>query len=197
MLGGEITEQVHVFDEDDKPQSLHGAWRIAVEEAVKNSSSNSLVDGVVVRPGYVYGGTGKSIAHMAWENDGSVIRIVGSPLKRFGWIHVEDLAALYAVVAEASPAIVGGEVFHGVDDTRVTHGEIVRALAQVSGFKGTFESVAVDPKSPWHLFAEQSCVGSYAKASRLLGWRPRHSNILDDLPTYYESWKAWKERERG
>jgi hypothetical protein len=28
-----------------------------------------------------------------------------------------------------------------------------------------------------------------AKARRRLGWMPRHTGILDDLPAYYQAWK--------
>ncbi len=35
------------------------------------------------------------------------------------------------------------------------------------------------------------------KISRLLGWQPRHSGFLDEVETYFESWKASQSAKGG
>jgi len=36
----------------------------------------------------------------------------------------------------------------------------------------------------------------WQQATRALGWTPRHQIFVDDIETYFASWKAWHEQTK-
>lgn len=83
---------------------IQTAWRPAVETAVV---ANKAFDGIVVRPGMVYGRSGSLIALLfdqatkaAQKNEGT-FSWPATPGKRWGLIHQDDLAELFVRVGEA------------------------------------------------------------------------------------------------
>lgn len=66
----------------------------------------------------------------------------------------------------------------------------MKACLLAAGYKGKIKFAPPqkdDASSTW--FDQNEFITS-RKAYRLLGWNPRHIGILDDIETYYASWKA-------
>jgi len=148
--------------------------------------SNKDVHGVVIRPAFVFG---KNMTHhtstfkQALEGK---VTLAGRADIVYSHIHIDDLAESYVRVVEASPAVVGGQIFNIGDNSRATNLEIATAFARVAGYKG---EVTVDVKSGMP-FLDKSVIVSFSKATRILGWTPKHGLILDEVETLFATWKA-------
>jgi len=158
------------------------AWRPAVERMVLESVQRG-VRAIVIRPGLVYGrggGIPAELAKSARENGAA--RYVGTGQNRWPMIDVDDLADLYLRALERAPA---GTLLHAVDDSSHSVQEIAEAASAGAGSAGRTES--------WPLDAAREILGSYAdalvldqrvsnaKATSLLGWKPRAAGVLEDL----------------
>jgi len=177
-----------VTDEDDGTDpNVHPyiKERPAREQRVIN---NKDIHGVVIRPAFVYGKKGQYPgAYFKMAEGGKVVHKAKASLMH-AQIHIDDLANAYVKVAEASPNVVGGQIFNIGDDSRVTDLEILTAAARVAGFKGEIE---VDEKNPvFGGLLNKTMAVSSRKATRILGWTPLHLNILDEIEILYKSWKA-------
>jgi len=149
------------------------------------------VDGVVVRPGFVYGGRSVEMSGWMAPNDKGQWVIDGSADKQWSWIHIQDLARLYVLVVDAAASVVGGEIFNAGDSTRVTFGEFRTALARAAGFKGEMAKADAG-KDFFSSICEASTVITSQKATKLLGWVPNLGPLQDNYDSVYRAWKAHK-----
>ena len=162
------------------------AWRPAVEQMVLQGN------GVGLRPGCVYGKQGGLTAF--WF-DGATgqqgFHVVGDGNNRWAMVHVDDLADAYLRAAEND---VRGEVFTVTDGSHTTIREMVTAVARVAGFKGEIKFVPLsEAAKQMGDFAEALALDqriSAEKATRRLGWSPRHQGFLRDVDLYFATWKA-------
>lgn len=181
------------FEPADETSTLNPleavTWRPEVEQMVLNAET---VDGIVVRPGCVYGGRGGLTA--MWfedaENKGH-IEAVGDGSNFWTMVHADDLADAYLRIAAMAPA---GEVFNISDRSRWTVGDMVNAVARVTGLEGGIRFIPVEEAArQMGPFAEALAVDQHIdarKAVNLLGWQPNHGGFVDEAATYYASWKA-------
>jgi len=172
--------------ESDPLKSTALKGRIDFEQTVIKSQE---VVGVVVRPGFVYGGRSSEMSGWMVPNKSGEWAIEGSPDKAWGWVHIQDLADLYVRVAEAAAGTVGGQIFNASDSTRVTYGEMRTALARAAGFKGDLKRVPAITEGFWTV-AEASTLISSAKARKALGWEPKLGPLNDMYDVVYKAWKA-------
>jgi len=149
------------------------------------------VDGVVIRPGFVYGGKSSEMSGWMVPNDKGNWVIEGSSDKQWSWVHIQDLARLYVSAVEASATVVRGEIFNAADSTRVTFGEFRTALARAAGFKGDMQKSEAG-KDFFSQVSEASTVMSSQKATKLLGWVPGFVSLQDHYDSVYRAWKANK-----
>lgn len=163
--------------------------RPATEELVLKGSG---VRGLVIRPGCVYGRQGGLTG--IWFKGAHVdkaLKVVGNGNNRWAMVHVDDLADGYVRLAESG---LTGEVFNLVDRSRATVGEMARYVACAAGYEGEIEFVpaAVAAKTLGDmaecLAMDQQIDGR--KATRLLGWQPQRDGFIDEIETYFSSWKA-------
>jgi len=149
-----------------------------------------LAEGVVVRPGFVYGASGgQFLLPFFATNSRGELEIVGNPNKMYSWVHVGDVAAAFVLVAEAPRWLVAGEIFNLSDDSRVTLRQIREAFVKhKTGKEVKVVQVPLpDVKVNWFSHAiEGHVVMSAAKIRRVLHWSPRHGPVLDELPLFYE-----------
>jgi len=158
----------------------------------KEVTSSTAVDGVVIRPGFVYGGSsGYYVAKMFEENDKGEIDINGNPNKSWSWVHLNDLADAYVLVVEAARSLVAGEVFNVSDDTRITYGAAREAMARAGGSKA---KVVSNPCGAdfFSQLLEVTAVASSDKLYRTLGWHPRSGPFVDNIALYAASAKAYR-----
>ncbi|MEO8660544.1 MAG: NAD-dependent epimerase/dehydratase family protein [Bryobacteraceae bacterium] len=147
---------------------------------------------LIIRPGCVYGGEGSLTA--AWfasaKNEGAT-RIVGDGNFRWAMVHNADLADLYRLAVESNLA---GELLNAVDGGSHTVLECARAVARtVTGNEKVVVTPLMDAAKQMGGMAECLIMNqrlTSAKAHRLLGWQPRHTNFVDGVARYYRSWQA-------
>lgn len=165
------------------------ARRPATEERVLQAGS---LRGLVIRPGCVYGYqgglTGMWFAGAVKEK---ALTAVGDGNNRWTMVHADDLADAYLRVGESG---LFGEVFNITDRSRWSVGEMLAAVARVTGYPGkiTWMPVSEAVKTMGD-FAECLALDQHVdsrKAVSLLGWQPRHGGFVDDAETYSMSWQA-------
>ena len=165
------------------------ARRPVTEELVLQAGG---LRGLVIRPGCVYGYqgglTGMWFAGAVKEK---ALTAVGDGGNRWTMVHADDLADAYLRVGESG---LSGEVFNITDRSRWSVGEMLAAVARVTGYPGkiTWMPVSEAVKTMGD-FAECLALDQHVdsrKAVRLLGWQPRHGGFVDDAETYSMSWQA-------
>ena len=183
-----------LVDETDAMNPIdYSAYRVPHEKMVLNSAG---VKGVVVHPGVVYGRQGGLTGEwFAGARRDKLIEVVGDGSNRMAMIHVVDLAEGYLRVAECG---IGGEIFNIVDHSRATVREMVQAAARAAAFTGRINYIPLEQAS--------SIIGGLAeglaldqnidsrKATRQLGWHPRHLGFVDEVDTYFAAWNAFQRR---
>lgn len=105
---------------------------------------------------------------------------VGDGAQRWPTLHRHDAALLYRLALEQAPA---GSVLHGTGETGVP----LKAIAETIGAGLALPVQAIPPEQAGEHFGWLGAlVATDAPASsvatrRLLGWRPTHPGLLDDL----------------
>lgn len=105
---------------------------------------------------------------------------VGDGAQRWPALHRQDAALLYRLALEQAPA---GSVLHGVDEAGVS----LKTVAATIGEGLHVPVTAIPPEQATEHFGWLgTLVGTDAPASsdatrELLGWRPTHPGLLDDL----------------
>jgi len=162
--------------------------RIAYEKEV--IAGAELVEGVVVRPGWVYGGTGGSyIPHwFGYDNEKGEVEVFGNPDRYWSWVHIVDLADAFLRLAEAGKNVVG-EIFDVSDSSRVTVAEARLLYAKAAGLKPKL--VVLSNKSDaFSQLANCTSIPKCDKIYRLVGWVPKNGPIQDSIELSYRSYKA-------
>jgi len=180
-----IVDETHFPDKSTLPIPLRA--RIDFEQLVVNHKD---VRGVVVRPGYTYGGDGGVMENLYFnigENDDLVL--YGRLDKRVNWVHIEDLADAYVRIAKAGRR-VDGEIFDITEKLAPTYQESALAAAKAAGWKGKVVHITVVPEdNVWLVISECNCVTTPQKAYDLLGWRDNHLGFIEEIDIYYQCWK--------
>lgn len=161
-------------------------WRPKVEQTVLNAG------GIIVRPGCVYGRRGGLTA--AWFDETvnqNSLSPVGDGTNYWSLNHVDDLADAYQRIAERD---LEGELFNIADDSRLSVGDMVRAVAKAADYDGEINYVPVEEATKeMGPMAEALAINQKvdaSKAKNMLNWEPRHPNFVDDIETYFNAWKA-------
>lgn len=162
--------------------------RIAFENIVL---SQTKVRGIVIRPGFVYGGATGAGNHLANFFTPKEKIVINNNLKdkRWNWIHVADLADAYVRAAKKTHAIKG-EAFNIVSDSSPTYEQITTATARISGYKGDIEYTDEPGKDFLSTLAAKTVLLTHKKAQDLLGWTPAHIGVLEELEIYYHTIKG-------
>ncbi len=160
------------------------AHRPGIEQRVLDAGG---LNGVVIRPGCVYGKQGGLTA--PWLNGASVeknLKIVGNGSNRWTMVHVDDLAQGYLLVGESG---MGGEVFNLSDQSRFTALEMAKAIALAAGYQRDINRVplqeAPKPWVEWQMLLPLTCILTAARpcvfwaGNRCIKvWRTRLISIL-------------------
>jgi len=177
-------------DETCEPVSRHLSERIQFEKFLVNYKD---LRGIVLRPGFVYGGNGGFFADIIFsikENDDLVI--IGRKDRRWTWVHVEDLADAYVRIINGGH-VADGEIIDLCGPWSPTYEEILLAAAKAAGWKGKVVYNPDVPKDNHFLqVAEDNCIVNSAKAFNLFRWKDNHLGIVAEIDTYYASWKNSK-----
>ncbi len=165
------------------------AWRPAHEQLVLKATG---ARGMVIRPGDVYGGSGGLTGMwFAGPTAGKQPTVVGDGHNRVPMVHVDDLADAYVRAAESELA---GEIFNLNDQSSSTMLELATAAARAAGFEGELRPTPLtEARKTMGDFADALALSQLVdarKATRSLGWQPRHLGFLHEVEAYYRAWKA-------
>lgn len=125
------------------------AWRPEREQVVVN---NKILNGIVVRPGLLYGRSGSLLAPFFQSASEGKVWYPGTPGGRFALIHADDLADLFVRVIEKA-AICGGRIFDAANDQTESADDVLAALVKVSG-----------AQTPYEYRAPTNCVSDWTTA---------------------------------
>lgn len=157
-------------------------WRAGVEKLVLAAASRS-VRTVVIRPAIVYGRGGglvNGFERSARENGAALI--VGNGENHWTFVHVDDLADLYLLALEKAPP---GTVLIAANGDPVRVRDVAEAASRAAGAAGRIHMIVADEAfmtmgpSVQGLILDQRISGRHAQ--ELLGWKPRHRSVLDEL----------------
>lgn len=171
------------LDEDSAPDPVAlFAWRPPLEAEVLGAAAAG-VRTIVIRPGMVYGRGGGPLNQFAAMAVDGVPRYVGDGENHWSLVHVDDLAALYALAVERAPA---GTLLNAVAGEPLRVRDLAEAAAAGAGF--------ADPPRSWPAADAALELGaddadgvtrdhriSGERARELLGWNPPPRAPLDEL----------------
>jgi len=159
-------------------------------EIEKMVTSHKDLEGVVIRPAWIYGGSsGRYITPWFELDSKGEIEIVGNPDKSWSWAHIDDLAAAYVKVVEASKGLVAGEIFDVADETRIGYQALRVAFAKAAGLEGKVVHVPAGTDL-WSKLMDVTVLVSATKIRQVLGWKPTRGTLLDNLDLYYLAYRA-------
>jgi len=184
-------------DEDETKYPLKGMNkpRIAFEKEVQAFKDLSAMVGVVVRPAWVYGGAGGHYLNDFWKLNGDgKLELVGNPNKYWSWVHLNDLANAFVVIATAASDRVAGEIFNVADGSKATYHQVREAMAKAmhaldNNTKLEIVEKPVDKQNVWQVLCEYEIFMSSKKLQTQLGWKPKQQ-FLKNVSLYSKSFKA-------
>merc|ERR1712032_1160027 len=144
--------------------------------------------GTVFRPAFVHGGSGGHYASRWWDPMGQVVVVHGQPDKTWAWVHVDDIAAAFALALLVREDLVRGEIFNLSDGTKTVFKDLVTQMARTHTRRTDLEIRIAPAESPFDKAFDKSCYYKSEKAARLLGWKPLRIPFMDALETYHRSW---------
>jgi nucleoside-diphosphate-sugar epimerase len=160
-----------------------------VEELVLKDNQ---VRGLVIRPGCVYGKQGGLTGRwFAGAFVDKALEVIGDGQNRWTMVHVDDLAEAYLRAVESG---LSGEAFNIADQSHPRVGEMVEAVAKVTGYQGNIGFTPLDEaRKALGDFADCLVLDQQVDANKALGllnWRPQHKGFIAGIKTYFEAWKA-------
>jgi nucleoside-diphosphate-sugar epimerase len=170
-------------DSPAQPPALT-AWRGATEALVLDAEG---VRGMVVVPSIVYG-HGKGLPNLiadAPRSDGAVpaLRLIGDGSQHWATVHVDDLAALYALALEHGTA---GSMYIGASGHNPTVRELGEVAAEAAGVAGGVVGEPFDETASRlgeglaeALLLDQQAAGTRARID--LGWEPNGPALTEEL----------------
>ncbi len=172
-----------------------GSHRPAVEQMVLNAPH---VRGIVIRPGNVYGkreGMLNEWLMDAYNN--SEIIVPGNGTNHWPMVHVDDLGQGYLLAVEKGK---GGEIFNIAGPYHPTVRQLLDAIVQVSDYTGKIRYIPL-PEGLERIGPNAEAIAldlmvDSSKASRILGWQPRHLGFTEQTQVYYQSWLAWRVQDQ-
>jgi len=187
------TSGIMVYGHDERVRNeafpigstIYSNWRRNVEEHVIHSAD---VNGIVIRPGWVFGGSGGPYGNDMFQNPEKIVLRGKNHNRRYSWIHVDDLAEAYVAAAHKSAAARGliFNIVNGVDAP--VHSELLLKAARLYGFKG---EVQWEENKEWLDHAlDSNVVLLPTLATTVLGWTPKVFGFYEYLELFYESNKA-------
>jgi len=146
--------------------------------------------GTVFRPAFVYGGSGGHYASRWWNPMGQAVVVHGQPDKTWAWVHVDDIAAAFALALDAKEDVVRSQIFNLSDGSKTVFKDLVTQMARMHTKRTDLEICVAPAETPFDKAFDKSCFYQSERAARLLGWKPSRIPFIDALDIYYRSWRA-------
>jgi len=162
-----------------------------VNDLEKQILSDDKVNGIIIRPGWVFGGCcGKNVAPF-WNPENP---IKGTEQTRWSWVHVDDLGQGFLLAAKHRYGNASKQIFNMAVNHSPTWKELRTTMIRAAGHKDelVFTGLTEADKGTFPETMFQTVVVSSRKAEDLLGWNPRFRTFLGDIELYYQSHLASK-----
>jgi nucleoside-diphosphate-sugar epimerase len=168
-------------------------WRPEIDDIV---ISNPFINGVVIRPGCVYGKQGDMtndwFDSMKNMNE---LNIVGDGTNRWPMVHIDDLADAYLQSAEKN---IGGEIFNIVEEESSSINQIISEIKTLTNFNGNVNYIPISKATGiMGDFAEALAIDQkfdISKPKKILNWEPKHSGFHNEINLYYSNWEAFQQK---
>ncbi|MDR3097109.1 MAG: NAD-dependent epimerase/dehydratase family protein [Paraburkholderia sp.] len=190
--GGEATDRV--YREDALPEPTpEKAPRVAIDTlvlagAARGVTSAVLCNTLIYGEGAVPGTASVQLPRLVRQAQKSgVMRHVGRGLNIWSNVHVDDVAELYRLALEKTPA----GMFYFVESGEASFREMTTALALKMGLGEPRDWPLEDATAQWGARTASYSLGSNSRvrgerARTLLGWQPRRTSVTqwirDEMP---------------
>lgn len=167
-------------------------WRPEIEGPVLTSDK---VNGIVIRPGVVYGKDGSFFGFYIFDQALAASKAGNKEWEtpyeedtRVASIHTDDAADLYLRVAERGP-LLGGQVFLASNPATERLTDILDAVVRVSGTTG-YKHKKIE--NEWDQAWVSTALIKPSLGNALTGWTPRKMSLVDGIDIYWASYLASK-----
>jgi len=185
---GELVETV--FDEDTPfTPTPQRAPRVAIDAMVRRAAEHG-VRSVVIAPSLIYGrgrGVNPHSIQVPWlikvAKKFGVARHIGSGENRWANVHIDDVAALYALAIEKAPA----GAFYFAENGENSMREVCAAISRMLGQGGRTQNMTVEEAAAeWGEGPANDTMGSNsrvrAKRARAeLDWQPKARSLIEEI----------------
>lgn len=167
-------------------------WRPAHEQAIL--AAREVLDVAVLRPSTIYGrsswvlGTYWGPLLGALGDDKAPVRVPCDAGATAGVVHVDDLADAYVAAADRLGSLGSWPVFDVATET-LPVSALIHAAAGILGVQSKIEFAG----TMGNPFLEALSLVSNPDAARariVLGWTPKRTDILQNLPVIVAAWKS-------
>lgn len=159
--------------------------RITVENKVLASKSKA----AIIRPGFVYGGSGGFLWQMISTQADGKLHFVDNSSTCWPMIHVEDLARLYLHVIENQ---LSG-IFHGTDGEETKAVDVVDKLAKL--YQSPLKKVSFEQAEPLLGKVATFMTTDFPVETSITlssGWTPEKINFVNQAEQAYKDYLTWK-----
>ena len=177
--------QVSTEHDPPDPESI-GSFRVPGEQTCLAFAEQGVRSSVVRLAPTVHGpgDYGFIPALIAAARRAGVSAYIGDGANRWPAIHRLDAASLFRLAVEKAPA---GSALHGAGESAITIETIARHIGRILGIPTaslTLEQAATHLGNPFlaRCFATDAPASS-ALTQALLGWKPTHATLLEDMET--------------
>nr|WKF59223.1 Aurachin B dehydrogenase [Paraburkholderia busanensis] len=188
--GGEAsstTGDARIYREDALPTpTADKAARVAIDQQVldaarRNIRSAVLCNTLIYGNGAVAGSASVQLPRLVRQAQKSgVVRHVGSGGNIWSNVHIDDVAELYRLALEKTPA----GMFYFVESGEASFREMSAAIARVMKLGDAQDWPLADAQQEWGYEMASYGLGSNSRvrgvrARELLGWQPKRNSVID------------------
>jgi nucleoside-diphosphate-sugar epimerase len=188
--GGEVgceTGETRIYHEDALPEpTADKAARVAIDQRVlgaaqQNIRSAVLCNTLIYGHGAVPGSASVQLPRLVRQAQKSgVVRHVGSGGNIWSNVHIDDVAELYRLALEKSPA----GAFYFVESGEASFRDMSAAIARVMKLGEPQDWPLDEAREEWGYEMASYGLGSNSRvrgerARKLLGWQPKRTSVID------------------
>jgi len=169
-------------------------WRPAHEQAVL--ASRDVLDVAIIRPSLTWGRSSWAWAFFgpligASADSTEAIQIPTNAAARTTLVHVDDLAEAFVNAADRIDGRLGSWPVFDIFSQQLPVPDIIEAAKKALGLKAPVEYAGTMGNAFLEALAEVNN-SENSRARSVLGWQPRRTDFIGDMPAVIEAFKAAK-----
>jgi nucleoside-diphosphate-sugar epimerase len=168
------------------------AWRATHEQRVLDASGNGLRT-VVVRPGFVYGGSRGMVGDLLKDAANGLVRVIGPGDNHWPLVYERDLGELYVRLAASSDA---SGVYHANDEGDERVNDIVAAIESYVPIRPSVRHVPLtEARHKMGAYADALALDQVVRSprARALGWHPSLHSVSRNAARLFDEWRRGRE----